>query len=65
MVKFNFFMDYEFVGSHFEFDRSTPFITPILLNPYRMKRLFRVGGLVHSGGGVDGSHGLAKWTRSG
>lgn len=33
------FMDYEFVRSHFEFDRFKPFITPILLNPYLMKRL--------------------------
>jgi hypothetical protein len=33
------FMDYEFVRSHFEFDRFKPFITPILLNPYLMERL--------------------------
>ena len=33
------FMDYEFVRSHFEFDRFKPFITPLLLNPYLLKRL--------------------------
>jgi hypothetical protein len=33
------FMDYEFVRSHFELDQFKPFINPILLNPYMMKRL--------------------------
>jgi hypothetical protein len=33
------FMDYEFVRAHFELDRFRPFITPLLLNPYLIKRL--------------------------
>ena len=33
------FMDYEFIRSNFEFDRFQPFITPIMLNQYLMKRL--------------------------
>ncbi len=37
------FMDYEFVRSHFEYDRFKPFITPQLVNPYLMKRLFPAG----------------------
>jgi hypothetical protein len=34
------FMDYEFVRSHFEFNRFKPFITPILMNQYLKERLF-------------------------
>jgi hypothetical protein len=33
------FMDYEFVRSHFDLDRFEPFISPMLLNSYLVKRL--------------------------
>ena len=33
-------MDYEFVRSHFEFDRFKPFITPMFMNQYLKERLF-------------------------
>jgi hypothetical protein len=36
------FMDYEFVKTHFEFDRFLPFIMPLMMNPYLVKRLLPV-----------------------
>jgi hypothetical protein len=37
------FMDYEFVRTHFELDRFTPFINPMMVNPYLTQRLFSPG----------------------
>jgi hypothetical protein len=37
------FMDYEFICSRFELDRFEPFISPMMLNPYLMKRLLPAG----------------------
>lgn len=37
------FMDYEFIRTHFEFEKFKPFITPILMNPYLASRLLPAG----------------------